>query len=144
MIEHVFTVVCSRAVIDRHSNNMSLQNVLERIEIHEEPKPGGTLPIDLDVASMWTRADPNVPSTGRMRAAFRTPSGVVAQGPFELEIDLSEVVRHRTRGHFASLTVEESGRHAFRIELQQEDSDEWHQVAVIPLDIIFKGKPDSE
>ncbi len=144
MIQHVWTVVCSRAVVDRYSNNVSLQNVLERIEIHDKPKPGGTLPIGLDVASMWTRVDPSVPTRGKMRATFRSPSGAVTQGPFELDIDVSEAPRHRTRGHFASLNIEESGRYTFRVELQQEDDDEWHEVAVVPLDVTFREEQNVE
>ena len=31
MIDHVWSLVCSRAVVDTESNNISIQNILERI-----------------------------------------------------------------------------------------------------------------
>ncbi len=33
MIDHVWTVICSRAVIDADSNILSLQSIIEQIEI---------------------------------------------------------------------------------------------------------------
>ncbi|MFC2042656.1 hypothetical protein ACFLUA_00685 [Chloroflexota bacterium] len=52
MIEHVWTVVCRQAVIDKESNTMSLQEVLENIEIIVEPEEGKIVPMLFDVASL--------------------------------------------------------------------------------------------
>lgn len=137
MIQHVWTVVCSRAVVDQVSNNISLQNVIERVEIGDEPTPGGVLPIELDIMTLWVRADPETPAHGTMRATFKSPDGSVTKGPWELDVDLTEVTHHRCRGHIQGLEVAESGRHAFHIEVRQEDELQWREVAVVPLSIIF-------
>jgi hypothetical protein len=136
MIHHVWTVVCSRAVIDRDSNNVSLQNVVEQLTISREPGPVA-IPVSLDIMTLWARADPDVPTKGRARTTFLSPSGVVNDGPFEYDIDLSKHRRYRSRGHIQPLRVEEAGRHTFRVELQKEGETEWRQVASIPLEINF-------
>jgi hypothetical protein len=137
MIDHVWTVVCSRAVVDSESNNISLQDVIEQIEIHGEPIPNGVLPIVLDVATLWTRSSPDEPSSGHTRLTFLSPSGE-ALSTLEADLDLSKHERHRSRMRFQGLTLRESGRHYFRVELRGEDETEWHQVAAVPLEIAFK------
>jgi len=142
MIDHVWTVVCSRAVTDRESNNVSLQNVVEQITIRGEPIPDAMVPIPLDVVTLWVRANTDIPSRGYTRLIFLSPSGTVI-GSLESEVDLSEYERYRTRTHFQGLPVTEPGRYTFRVELQNEGESEWHQVALIPLRIIFMP-PEAE
>lgn len=142
MIDHVWTVICSRSVIDRRTNNISLQNVLEQLTVTGDPETGALVPERLDAASFWTRAEPDVPCQGRMRLSFQAPSGKVF-GPSELPIDLSQHERHRTQVCFRALPAEEPGRHYFYVDLQNEGQSEWHRVAAIPLTILFKP-PDED
>lgn len=144
MIDHAWTVVCTHAVVDRYSNNASLLDVVEQISIKAEPNPEGSLPISLDVMTLWTRADLDVPSRGHGRVTFLSPLGRVNDGPFEFDIDLSEHRRNRTRGQLGALHIAESGRHIFRVELQNEGETEWHQVAAIPLEVIFEPPETAE
>ncbi len=136
MIDHVWTVICSRAVIDRDSNNVSIQNVIEQLTIRDEPKPGMMVPILLEAVTLWVRAKPDIPGRARTRLTFLSPSGK-AFGSIESEIDLSKFERYRSRVHFSGLPIEEPGRHVFCVELQKEGEDEWRQVAVIPLSVVF-------
>ncbi len=136
MIDHVWTVICSRAVIDRDSNNVSIQNVIEQLTVKDEPKPGMMVPILLEAVTLWVRADPNVPGQARARLTFLSPSGK-AFGSVESEIDLSKFERYRSRVHFQGLPIEEPGRHVFCVELQEEGKGGWRQVAVVPLSVVF-------
>ena len=141
MIDHVWTVVCSRAVIDQDTNNISIQNVIEQLNIFAEPKPDGVIPSRLEVVTLWIRADPNTPCRGQMRLTFRSPSNRVI-GTFDRPIDLSEHERLRSRIRFEGVAAEESGRHHFYVELQNEGESEWRQVAAVPLAIIFEPPED--
>jgi len=136
MIEHVWTVLCSRAVIDRDSNNVSLQNVIEQITITGEPRSDAVIEIPLEVVTLWVRANSDRPSRGRTRLTYLSPSGAVL-GSSESQVDLSEYKRLRTRHSLRRLPVPEAGRYTFRVELQNEGESEWHQVAAVPLSIIF-------
>lgn len=144
MIDHVWTVVCSRAVIDRESNNVSLQNVLEQVTIATEPMPKTLMPLPFDVVTLWARADPDQPCSGRMRLTLVFPSGGTFEAPLEAEIDLSKVERNRQRFRFPGLPMAESGRHIFRVELIQNDQLDWHQVASVPLTIILKRPEEGQ
>jgi hypothetical protein len=75
MIDHVWTVLCSRAVVDRDSNNASLENVIERVTIEGQPPSDAALPLPLDVMTLWTRTAPDQPCRGHMRLDCLFPSG---------------------------------------------------------------------
>jgi len=142
MIDHVWTVVCSRAVIDRESNNVSLQNIIDQINIRGEPIPDSVVAVQVEVVTSWVRADFDVPSQATTRLTFLSPSGNVL-GSFESDIDLSEYERFRARAKFEGLPMPEPGRYAFRMELKNIGGSEWHEVATIPLKIVF-GSPETE
>jgi hypothetical protein len=136
MIDHVWTVVCSRAVIDRESNNVSLENVLEQLTISTGPKPGGLLPIRIDVMTLWVRSDFNVPATGTGRVTFVSPSGAESE-LLEFPINLEEHQRFRSRARYQALPLAESGRYSFRVDLRVDGAEEWQTVSVVPLEVNF-------
>ena len=142
MINHVWSVLCSQATTDSETNNFSLQNIIERLTIFDSPKSGGRIKIHIEVASFWIRSEPELPTHGDFRLSYITPSGN-AFGVFEGKINLSEKEVSRNRVVFEELPVEEEGRHNFKIDLKNENSDEWLQVALIPLSIIF-SPPDNK
>jgi hypothetical protein len=144
MIDHIWTVACSRAVIDRDSNNASLQNVIEQITIRDEPAPGKVCSIALQVATLWARADFEVQARGHARLTFLSPSSDVLIGPLETEIDLVGYRRHRTRAGFEGLPLHEAGRYVFLVELRTEGQEEWRQVATIPLEVNFVPPEETE
>ena len=144
MIDHVWTVVCSHAVIDKDSNNVSLLDIVEQLNIREEPSPKGGIIFPLDIMTLWSRADFDVPARGRGRVTFLSPSGTINDGPFEYDVDLSEHHRNRTKGSIRALHVSEPGRYVFQVELQGQNEAEWHQVAAIPLEINFLPPDENE
>ena len=143
MIDHVWTVLCSRAVVDHMSNNVSIQNVIEQIVIKESPTPNGRLNYSMDIVSFWVRSDPGAPASGRIRLSYNTPSGENI-GSFGGEIDLTAVERARNIFHFESLPAREPGRHYFFMEIQIGDNDEWQKVAAIPLMILFEPSDNEQ
>ena len=142
MIDHVWTVLCSHAVIDKESNNVSLLDVVEQLNIRDEPSPEGIL-FSLDLMTLWARADLDRPAQGQGRVTFLSPSDEVNDGPFEYDIDLSQHRRNRSRGRFRALHVSGSGRHVFRVELRNEGETEWNKVVDIPLEINFTPPDDT-
>ena len=137
MIDHVWTVLCSHAVIDRDSNDVSLLDVVEQVNIRDKPSPDGGMLTPLDLMTLWARADLDRPAQGQGRVTFLSPSDEVNDGPFEYDIDLSQHGRNRSRGRFRALHIGGSGRHVFRVELRNEGETEWRKVADIPLEISF-------
>jgi len=136
MIEHIWSVLCSRSVIDSETNNVSIQDVIEQITINAEPTENGFLPFPLELITLWGRENLKKPANGTERVSFVTPSGKSTQIS-EAKIDLSKVERHRQRVRLQGLPISESGKYYFRVELL-EDSDQYHDVAAIPLIIEFQ------
>jgi hypothetical protein len=135
MIDHVWTVLCSRAVIDRDSNNVSLENVIERVTIEGQPEADAALPLPLDVMTLWTRTAPDQPCQGRMRFECLFPSGAKF-GEFTGVVNLQKTGNYRSKVHLPSLPLAETGRYLFVVYLQQPDTTDWRQVASIPLNVV--------
>ncbi len=142
MIDHVWTVVCSRSVVDERSKNISIQNVVEQVNIVGTPAPEQVIPMQLEVVSFWTRTEPETPAAGRLRVAFNAPSGKVL-GQLELPINLAKHERFRSQMRFAGIPAEEVGRHYFYVDLQEEGRNGWQRVAAVPVTITFKP-PEEE
>ena len=123
MIHYVWTVVCSRALIDRDSNNISIHNVLEQLNIAAPPQPDLALNIHFEILSLWVRTNSDVPAQGTSRVTLEDPQGkrrIVS----ELTIDLAEVERARHRVLGQGLEVSQAGRYNFLIELQETGRSE--------------------
>jgi len=135
-MNHVWTVICSRAVIDRDSNNVSLQNILEVLSIKEAPKPQGVLPIELDVVTLWIRESILEPEIGYSRTRFLSPSGKTL-GEFESKVDLTEHERSRAKLILQGLPLREEGLYTFRVDMKKTEEGRWRKVAEIPLKVDF-------
>lgn len=136
MIDHVWTVLCSRSIIDSESNNVTLQNVVEQLNISGEPTPEGMVPVELEVVTLSARADFALPGRGKGRVRLVPPSGDSVD-VFEFDVDLSKHKRHRHRGHIRGLSVSGPGRYVFEVELRCQGDTEWSVVAVVPLEVVF-------
>ena len=136
-MEHIWTVVCEKSIVDSSSNNISLINVIERIRFgeREELKGDKMVPgafVGLEVVSMWCRSDVEKPETGKSRTEFLSPSKDVLVGN-EGPIDLMEHQRLRAIWAFFGVPYAGDGRYMFVV--QQEVDGEWQTEAEIPLEI---------
>ena len=136
MLEHIWSVLCSRSVIDSETNNVSIQDVVEQITINDKPTENGFLPFSMELITLWGREDNSKPSKGYERIIFTTPSGKT-EVISEAEIDLTKVERHRHRVRFPGLPVSESGKYYFKVETKNGDN-EWKQVSAVPLKVTFQ------
>ena len=136
MIDHVWSVLCARAIIDKQTNSISIHDVIEQITIKGEPASNGLLPMQFDLVSFWIRSNPKEPTIGEMRMSFISPSGDKKMG-LEGPIKLTDHERIRNIIRIENLPIHEPGRHYFTLE-QKVDNDDWKQVAAIPLSVVFE------
>lgn len=137
MIEHIWSILCSRSVIDSETNNVSIQNIIEQIVIKAEPTENGFLPIDIELITLWGREETDKAEEGIEKVTFVTPSGK-SEVISETNIDLTKAERHRQRLKLQGLPISESGRYYFKVETKNDDGN-WIQVSSIPLKIIFQS-----
>ena len=137
-MNHVWTVVCERSLIDKDSNNLSLINVIEQIQIGslEEIPEGAPPPTGggrIEVVTMWSRSNLETPETTNTRTIFYSPTGdeLVRNEPY---IDLTEFKRLRARWLYIGLPPY-SGDGQYTFVVQQEVDGEWRTEAEVPLEI---------
>ena len=139
MVEHVWTVLCTKSTIDSESNNISLVEVLEQLSVGDPGGPKeGIVPLPVELVTLWSRKNYDQPVAGRGRTSFVRPSGVIPESIQEHPIDLRVSKRLRHRQKFAGIPVREAGLHLFRVELFDEATAQWLLVASIPLEILFE------
>lgn len=138
MIEHIWSVACSRALIEKETNNVTLFNVIEEItaeaKVPRADLPAGqpVVPIEFEVVSFWARTNVDEPARGLARIVVQPPDGQPNPIGDPYDIDLTEYQRLRTRAHFDGFRPGESGRYWFIIKKQERDGD-WEEVARIPI-----------
>ncbi|MFC2058341.1 hypothetical protein ACFLTS_01690 [Chloroflexota bacterium] len=151
MIEHIWTVLCSRVITDKESNNVSLLDVMEEITLIVQGAGSGgevllekdraILPFTLVLASLWSRKKTDKPVAGTAKDIVITPSGKILTEN-EFKVDLSNHIRMRTKRNLHNLpvAVNEPGRYIFRTELLNEKNKTWKKVSSIPF--IIKTKTE--
>jgi hypothetical protein len=113
-----------------------LQNVVEEITIRGVPKRGTSVPVHVELMTLWSRTGLNLPAKGKARMTLLSPSQEELMA-FESEIDLTKVERARTKLVYQSLPVHETGRYVFCVEAREEAGGEWRPVAIVPLKVAF-------
>jgi len=133
MIRHVWTVLCSSASIDRDTNNISLFEVIEQLNVQGDVREPVIVPRPFEIVSLWTRIPLDQPARREARYRLRTPGGrdipVVTQ-----ELDLRQYRRLRTRSRLPALPVDQAGLYSFVVEYREQDRD-WSPAAEVPLDV---------
>jgi len=131
-MDHVWSVLCLKASIDRETNNISLFDVVEQIQVLPQRESGGVVgPFEL--VSLWTRSV-GVPERGEVRVSIRGPSEHLYAQEMQ-EIDLREFRRMRARFRVAGIAIEGPGTYHFSVEVRPANSESWTEVAKIPLEV---------
>jgi hypothetical protein len=148
LINHVWTVLCSKSSIDNDSNNISLFEVLEQVSVEVPPgvqisDEGINVALQFEMISLWSRSDINQPEKGEARFDFRAPSGRTQEGKI-VEINLTEYERFRTRQRFSSIPLDSEGVYEFHVHCRPDPGAEWSSVANVPLHVVLRQQPPAE
>lgn len=143
MIEHIWSVLCSRGIIDRDSNNVSLFEVLEQLNVSAPPPvtEESEIPfliISCELVTLWARSNPAEPARGRARVRISAPSGKTYPVA-DYDIDLSSYLRYRARNRIGTLPIPEGGFYRIRVQVQDEDQEQWRDVASVPLQVVVQA-----
>ena len=137
MTDHIWSVLCESSIVDRETNNISLQTVREQIVIFSEPRPGGIIPGHMELVSFWCRTVPEEPAVDNVRVTILNPSGESIRS-IDVIVDLSGAERSRNRIVFEGFPADQPGRYIFLVEISVDD--EWIQVARVPLSVYFQPR----
>lgn len=139
MIRHVWSVVCSKASIDNDTNNISLFEVLEQVQVSQWPQdvPQDAVPLapfPMEIVTLWMREPLNEPQSGECRAIVHSPRGKSAVSAAQV-MDLAKFRRFRSRFRFPGLPIDGPGICEIEIQYRRGSEDSWEVVGKVPIEI---------
>jgi hypothetical protein len=149
MARHVWSVLCSKSIEDKATNNLTLFEVLEQVTLNALPgadplaqveqsrAQGKTplVPIPFELVTLFARSNIFASEAAHCRVRLFAPSGEELGEPEARAMDLHRFQRYRGRAQFDALPFAGFGRYEFAVELNSGDSG-WQQVAKVPLDVL--------
>lgn len=150
MINHIWSILCRRSVIDNETNNISLYDVLEELGIEVTVKGQApqdlpiNIPIDYEVVSMWMKDKKEIHEKGDIDIEIVNPQGKVLKNiPQAVEI-ASGSQRLRSRMRIAGFGATGSGIYLFRVKMKQGKEKEYKTVAELPLEVKITKKVEDQ
>jgi len=152
--KHVFSALCSKSIIDRETNQLSLINVPEGIEISpisESEYKDNTIPISgggqyvMELVCLWRRSDFSVSEKGHARLVVKSPSGEKVS-EVDIPINLETSAQSRNIIKFPAFSFKGPGTYIYVLQQQKgtEKKPRWITVAEIPFGITFSQKQPSD
>ena len=141
MPEHAWSLLCSRTIIDKETNQVSIIDVVEGITVGLEA-PLSTLdkpriPLHFELVTLWNRSEPDTPEKAVGKYKLTGPKGEALTDQ-EIEIDLSQFKRFRSTLKAESLPLPSAGTFLFTVLLRGEDGDSWQKVGHAPLEVTIE------
>ena len=133
MIQHRWSIACTQAVVDRYTNNISLEHIIEQINIQGPLPTENAIPIELDIMTLWATDEPGDTEIAQSRLTIVAPNGEEL-GSNEAQVDLTKHVRLRNRAHLSGLPFAGSGQYVFRVDLLRGNT--WETVGNVYMDIV--------
>lgn len=137
----IWAVLCQRSLLDRDTNNISLIDVVEEIQVTAMPpqvEPGdpayqllATNVVEFVV--LFGRSNFDTPETSRGRVSLKTPSGT-STNAHEFEVDLSHNLKHRFRLKIPGIPIDGEGIYNFLVDCKTGTGD-WDEKFVLPLEV---------
>lgn len=153
-VKHVWSVLCRHSIIDNESNNISLQEVLEKLHMDigikaKNPQPTLdkiTVPFRFEIVTLWSREDYKDKEERKVDVKIEIfdPHGKrigEMVNSFVLTPNFKRM-RGRARSENMSLTV--SGKYVFRVSGKEKGDKDFDKVAELPLEVEIARKRITE
>jgi len=142
MLKHIWSVLCRKSIIDSETNNISLNDVLERLDVDYQEKNESTdkpfilkIPIEYEIVSMWQRVVENADIKAEVEVVIYSPSKKLLKTfPQKLEV-AKNFKRFRSRLRITGIEVNEPGNYIFQINMKEVGKKSFKKVAEIPLEV---------
>ncbi|MFH1959092.1 MAG: hypothetical protein ABIJ22_02070 [Patescibacteria group bacterium] len=137
MINHIWTVLCLESVIDNQTNNVSLLNVLEQLEINIAAGVNFSkdkdlvVPISFELVSLWSRDDTKKKAIDEINISIIGHDGQkIKTLSKKIEIPKGKK-RLRSRFRISGFPVKKSGIYYFVLKINNFKKE----IAKIPLEV---------
>jgi hypothetical protein len=136
MIQHAWTVLCTKCIVDPESRNATLVEVLDQLNVPTPPGFPIIVPIQMDLVTAWFRGNPDVPERGTGRISLLMPDGSSTAAQ-EYVIDMTEFPRSRTITRSGGIIINGAGTYSFRVEVRDDGTADWRLAASLPLSVVL-------
>ncbi len=149
-IKHAWSVICQSSIVDKDSNNISLQNVIEQVQVNvstegakafrsKNPNFGNKLPINfpVQIVSLWRNLDTSIVPEAVIGVEFFDNQGELmqkAEFPFAFE---EGKVRIRTIVNIPGVNIVGGGMYLFKIKIKESEQGSFSDVAEIPFEVVI-------
>ncbi|CAN5922586.1 hypothetical protein BH11MYX4_BH11MYX4_03870 [soil metagenome] len=132
MAELAWTILCTRASIDSLTNNLSLFEILEQVQVPEGAANMGIVAaVQWNLVSMWRRSGQE-PERAEMRVRLLDPTGTDLHEPSPAAVvDLVSAPRARIVGTIVGMPLRGFGLYQFQIETR--NGEEWRASGSVGL-----------
>ena len=139
----IWAVLCERVVIDRETNNLSLFNVVEEVQVPaQQPRSltevldESVIPISFELVVLWVRSELQLPEKGfgRVRVLLPGDKDDLIQ---EYEVDLTKFLRLRSRLRLLGLPAGGEGVYLFKVD-GKSSGQEWTELFELPLPVVLQ------
>lgn len=139
MARLVWALLCQRSIVDKASNNLSVIDVVEDVQVRlrmEAGKPftGVKLPMTVSQVSLWERSDlKKEEPEGRYQARIMSVDGKEL-GRLERSFAMTGAnLRARTVLDIQNLPILKSGR--YEVQIFNQAGKRWVRSAVLPINV---------
>lgn len=151
-INHEWSILCSKSIIDKELNNLSLVNLIEQLSFDVEmkdgqvwnEKEGDIFPLEMVIVTRLRKiSEPDVTSSGRVGIDLVDPDNNILSS-FEQDFELGEGIENiRMRFGIAGLKLTKSGLYHFAVSTKEEGDDKYKKVYSLPLKVNLNIRPHS-
>lgn len=133
MIKHLWSVLCTKSIIDSETSNISIIEIIEELTVENFTKPG-LIQIDYEIVTCWFRENARKKEEIEYKINLVTPSGKDKGGPEVKCVFEPGIQRNRSRVILKSFPLEELGLYKFQI-LEKKSGGKFSEVTFIPITV---------
>ncbi|PIT93233.1 MAG: hypothetical protein COU06_01050 [Candidatus Harrisonbacteria bacterium CG10_big_fil_rev_8_21_14_0_10_38_8] len=141
-IEHVWTILCDKSVIDKETNNISLFNLIETLTLNPEKKQFKSLSVDVNLQLVTRIKRPLGVTKGikniYIKVDFLSPKKE-SKLSFEKEFTISQkdITNLRIVNNIKNIIVEKEGEYEFVVSVKEIRNEDYEKIGRYPLSIVI-------
>jgi hypothetical protein len=137
MIEHIWSVLCTKSLVDSDTNNISLFEIVDELTVENFTNPG-VIKVDYEIVTLWYREKAEKKESVEYKINLVTPSGKDKGGPEVECIFKPGILRNRSKVIFKAFPLDEIGSYKFQI-LEKKGGGKFKEVGFIPISVKEKS-----
>lgn len=144
MLKHVWSILCSKSIIDKDTNNISIIDAFEQLSVNAKIPPEHknnpviNIPINFELTTLWVKEEREQTVKADIEIDVFNPKGEKAKSfTNKLEVP-NNLKRIRSRLKIIGFGLTTSGVYTFKVKLKEEKQDKYKIVAELPLEVNIK------